>query len=84
MEFYKRPTPLPRIHDATRVLNKYKKYMIPSAFDIILENPIETVEDTRATVDMSYDMLRPYTPNVVAKFTAELNHTSSINFVLGV
>jgi len=66
MEFYKRPTPMPRIEEATRILNKYKKYMIPPAFDIILENPIETVEDTRATIDLLYNMPRPYTLNVFA------------------
>ena len=64
LEFYKRPTKLLKIKEATRVFNKYKKYMIPPAYDIILENPVETEEDTRATVDMLYDMPRPYTLNI--------------------
>ena len=40
--------------------------MIPPAYDIILENPVETPEDTRATVDMLYEMPRPYTLNIYA------------------
>jgi anaerobic magnesium-protoporphyrin IX monomethyl ester cyclase len=66
LEFYKRPTKLYRIKEATEILNKFKKYMIPPSYDIILENPIETPEDTRATVDMLYEMPRPYTLNIYA------------------
>jgi|TARA_B100001964_G_C14205528_1_gene587917 radical SAM superfamily enzyme YgiQ (UPF0313 family) len=63
LEFYKRPTKLHRIKEATEILNKFKKYMLPPSYDIILENPIETPEDTRATVDMLYEMPRPYMLN---------------------
>ena len=66
LEFYKRPTKLHRIKEATKILNKFKKYMIPPAYDIILENPIETAEDTRATVDLIYNMPRPFTLNIYA------------------
>jgi len=64
LEFYKRPTKLRRIKEATEVFNKYRKYMIPPAYDIILENPVETAEDTRATVDLIYEMPRPFTLNI--------------------
>ena len=66
LEFYKRPTTLTRIKEATEILNKFKKFMIPPSYDIILENPLETNEDTRATVDMLYDMPRPYALNIYA------------------
>ena len=66
LEFYKRPTKLHRIKGATEILNKFRKYMIPPAYDIILENPIETPEDTRATVDLIYEMPRPFTLNIYA------------------
>ena len=66
LEFYKRPTKLHRIKNATEILNKFKKYMLPPAYDIILENPIENISDTRATVDMLYEMPRPFTLNVYA------------------
>ena len=66
LQFYKRPTKLHRIQEATKILNKFAKYMIPPSYDIILENPVEKIEDTRATVDMIYEMPRPYTLNVYA------------------
>ena len=40
--------------------------MLPPNYDIILENPVETTEDTRATVDMIYEMPRPFTLNIFA------------------
>ena len=66
LEFYKRPTKLRRIKAATKIFNKYKKFMLPPNYDIILENPVETTEDTRATVDMIYEMPRPFTLNIFA------------------
>jgi radical SAM superfamily enzyme YgiQ (UPF0313 family) len=66
LDFYKRPTPLPKIHEATKILNKFRKYMIPPAFDIILENPVETSKDTQATLDLLYEIPRPFTLNVYA------------------
>jgi|TARA_B110000238_G_scaffold199722_1_gene247506 anaerobic magnesium-protoporphyrin IX monomethyl ester cyclase len=66
LEFYKRPTKLHQIKEATEVINKYKKYMVAPAFDIILENPLETPDDTRATLDLIYNMPRPFTLNIYA------------------
>ena len=66
LEFYKRPTKLKRIEEGTKIFNKFRKYMLPPVYDIILENPVETTEDTRATVDMLYEMPRPYTLNIFA------------------
>ena len=66
LDFYKRPTKIDRINKASKIFNNYKKYMIAPNYDIILENPIEKVEDTRATVDMLYEMPRPYTLNIYA------------------
>tara|TARA_B110000438_G_C15771264_1_gene632006 strand:- start:8 stop:1660 length:1653 start_codon:yes stop_codon:yes gene_type:complete len=64
LKFYKRPTKLIRIKAATKVFNKYKKFMIAPNYDIILDNPVETTEDTRATVDMLYEMPRPFALNI--------------------
>jgi len=66
LEFYKRPTKLKRVKEATHTLNKFKKYMMPPAYDIILENPVETREDTLATIDMIYEMPRPFNLNIFA------------------
>ena len=64
LEFYKRPTKLHRIKEATKILNKFHKYMVAPAYDIIIDNPIETPDDTRATIDLLYEMPRPFTANV--------------------
>ena len=64
LEFYKRPTKLKRIKESTIILNKFKGYMIPPSFDIIIENPVEKPEDTRATLDMLHEMPRPFNLNI--------------------
>ena len=64
LQFYERPTPIHRITESCRILNKYRDYMIPPAYDIILDNPVETIEDNVATLDMLYEMPRPYTLNI--------------------
>lgn len=64
LDFYERPTPVARIRDSARVLNAYRRFMIPPAFDIILDNPIETVEDNVATLDLLDEMPRPFTLNI--------------------
>jgi len=66
LEFYKRPTKLYRIKEAMKILNKFKRYMMPPSYDIIVENPVETPEDTRATIDMLYEMPRPFALNIFA------------------
>jgi radical SAM superfamily enzyme YgiQ (UPF0313 family) len=66
LDFYQRPTPLRRIREATTVFNSFRKYMIPPAYDIIVENPIETPDDTRATLDLLHEMPRPFTLNIFA------------------
>jgi len=66
LEFYKRPTKLNRIKESTEILNKFKGYMIPPSFDIIVENPVETPEDTRATLDLIHGMPRPFNLNIFA------------------
>jgi radical SAM superfamily enzyme YgiQ (UPF0313 family) len=64
LDFYERPTPVARIREACRVLNTYRDFMIPPSFDIILDNPIETAADNRATLDLLHEMPRPFTLNV--------------------
>ncbi len=64
LEFYKRPTKLKRITEATKIFNKFKKYMVPPVYDMILDNPVETAEDTRASLDLIYNLPRPFTLNV--------------------
>ncbi len=65
LDFYKRPTPLERIKKATDVCGDFApKYHIPPAYDIITDNPIETKQDVVDTLEMLYEMKRPYTLNL--------------------
>ncbi len=64
LEFYKRPTPPKRILQSAGVLADYSKYMIPPAYDFIVDNPIETRRDVRDTLELLYAMPRPFTCNL--------------------
>ena len=62
LEFYKRPSPPEKILAAGEVNASFSpKYHIPPAYDIITDNPIETRDDIRETLQLLYDMERPYT-----------------------
>jgi radical SAM superfamily enzyme YgiQ (UPF0313 family) len=62
LEFYKRPSPPEKILAAGTVNASFSpKYHIPPAYDIITDNPIETRSDLRETLQLLYDMERPYT-----------------------
>ncbi|MDQ3850685.1 MAG: radical SAM protein, partial [Actinomycetota bacterium] len=62
LDFYKRPTPPEKILAAGEVIASFApRYHIPPAYDIIMDNPIETREDVTATLDLLYAMERPYT-----------------------
>lgn len=64
LDFYKRPSSVKSIKSAAHILNRFKRQMIPPAYDIILDNPIETREDTLATLDLIYALPRPFTLNI--------------------
>jgi radical SAM superfamily enzyme YgiQ (UPF0313 family) len=62
LDFYKRPSPPEKILAAGEVNASFApKYHIPPAYDIITDNPIETREDIKETLQLLYDMDRPYT-----------------------
>ena len=62
LDFYKRPTPPEKILKAGEVIASFApKYHIPSAYDIIMDNPIETRDDVKSTLQLLYMMDRPYT-----------------------
>lgn len=66
LDFYERRTPLQRIRESCAIINRFSDRMIPPAYDLILDNPVETVEDTQATLDLLYEMPKPYTLNLFA------------------
>ncbi|MBF0540435.1 MAG: radical SAM protein [Nitrospirae bacterium] len=61
LKFYKRPNPPGSIKKAVIILGDYTKYMIPPAYDIIVDNPIEETKDLIDTLKLMYEMPRPYT-----------------------
>ena len=62
LDFYRRPTPLARIMEAGEVIGSFAgKYHVPPAYDIIVDNPIETHQDVIDTLELLYKMHRPYT-----------------------
>lgn len=64
LDFYERLTPVKRIRESCISINKFSSYIIPPVFDIILDNPVEKLEDTIATLDLLYQMPRPYNLNI--------------------
>ena len=62
LDFYKRPSPPEKILAAGEVNASFApEYHIPPAYDIITDNPVETAEDLKETLQLLYDMARPYT-----------------------
>jgi anaerobic magnesium-protoporphyrin IX monomethyl ester cyclase len=61
LDFYKRPTPPERILEAGNVIASFRDYHVPPAYDVIVDNPIETRQDVVDTLELLYAMDRPYT-----------------------
>lgn len=61
LDFYKRPTPPEKILAAGEIAASFApKYHIPPAYDVIMDNPVETREDVVDTLEMLWRMARPY------------------------
>ena len=63
LSFYNRLTPLEKVRESANILaGAAKKYgMIPPAYDIISDNPVETPDDIIKTLRFLYELERPYT-----------------------
>jgi len=62
LDFYKRPTPIARVEAAAEVNASFSpRYHIPPAYDIIMDNPVETRQDVVDTLELLYRLARPFT-----------------------
>jgi anaerobic magnesium-protoporphyrin IX monomethyl ester cyclase len=62
LDFYKRPTPPEKIEAAAEVIGSFApRYHIPPAYDVIMDNPVETREDVTDTLELLYRLPRPFT-----------------------
>ncbi len=64
LKFYRRPNRPGLVKEATDAVGHFAKQMLPPAYDIILDNPIETKEDVEATLRLIQNLPRPFTLNV--------------------
>lgn len=64
LKFYRRPTPVARVEQAARVISAFKAHHINPAYDIIVDNPIETRQDVLDTLELAYRLARPFTLNI--------------------
>lgn len=62
LDFYKRPVPREKILAAGEVTSSFSpRYHIPPAYDVIMDNPVETRQDVVDTLELFYEMSRPFT-----------------------
>lgn len=66
LDFYKRPAPPEEVREAAEIINSYQKYMIPPAYDIIVDNPVETVETVRDNIELLRELPDPYHLNLLS------------------
>jgi radical SAM superfamily enzyme YgiQ (UPF0313 family) len=69
LEFYKRPSPPAKIRAAGAVIGEFAggrrvrdRYHLPPLYDIIVDNPIETRQDVVDTLELLYELPRPFNP----------------------
>jgi radical SAM superfamily enzyme YgiQ (UPF0313 family) len=64
LKFYRRPTPVPRVEQAASVISEFKTHHINPAYDIIVDNPVETRQDVLDTLELVYRLARPFNLNI--------------------
>lgn len=69
LEFYQRPAPPDQVKEAAEIINDYQKYMIPPAYDIIVDNPVEEKKHVEENIELLRDLPQPYGLNVFSLTT---------------
>jgi len=90
LKFYKRPNRKGMIKESINILAGFKKRIIPPAYDIILDNPVETQSDVHDTLLLVNNMPRPFTLNIFSlrsipntELEQQLKEIKSINVSIG-
>tara|TARA_B100000959_G_scaffold269363_1_gene315046 strand:+ start:6277 stop:7854 length:1578 start_codon:yes stop_codon:yes gene_type:complete len=63
LKFYHRPNKPGLINDVISTIGSFSDYMIPPAYDFIVDNPIETRQDIIDTLELVYSINTPFTIN---------------------
>jgi len=64
LKFYKRPAPPARALAAAKVISSFKDFQVAPAYDIIVDNPLETRDDVIDSLEFVYQLPRPFTLNI--------------------
>lgn len=64
LKFYKRPTAVAQIERAASTLTEFARSQINPAYDMIVDNPIESRQDVIDTLELIYRLARPFTLNI--------------------
>jgi anaerobic magnesium-protoporphyrin IX monomethyl ester cyclase len=64
LSFYRRPDSPASIEKAVGVIHQYAEHMMTPSYDLIVDNPWESTDDTTATLDLLHRMPRPYILNM--------------------
>ena len=64
LKFYRRPTPIRRVEQAAATIAEFAPYHINPAYDVIVDNPIETRQDVLDTLELVYRLARPFNLNI--------------------
>lgn len=63
LKFYNRPNRL-LIDNAVSIIANFSQYMMPPVYDIIVDNPVEECQDIIDTLEMIYNLPRPFMLNI--------------------
>lgn len=64
LRFYRRSSSIEAIKKAANILNNLCRNQLPPSYDIIVDNPVETRQDVIDTLELLYELPRPFAINL--------------------
>ena len=61
LEFFKRPAKTKELRKTTQILSKFKNKMVAPAFEMIIDNPLESQDQLYKTIDFLHSLDGPFT-----------------------